>query len=230
MNVHDEAPAGNMEEQGAMLAGGKTAGLAMGTKVATSLGWRPVEAVVPGDRVLTFDSGMQEITHVTRGVLWQGPDACPRRLWPLMVPAGALGNAQSMTILPDQPVVIESEVGKEIYGDPFTLVPAGALEGFRGIERMPPEAEAGVVTLHFHRDQVVFGSAGALFYCPTIRSLSVVETLDELQSDYVVLGYEDAEFLIGCIEIDALQKSAGPEEEAEPAEPGKKSSQAAVAA
>lgn len=178
---------------------GVATGLAAGTKVATSLGWRPVEAVVPGDQVLTFDNGMQIVTQVSRATLWKKAEPCPRHLWPLAVPAGALGNEQPMLLLPEQAVMLESDVGEELYGDPFTLVPAAALDGFRGIERIEPEGRFQVIVLQFGRDQVVFGSAGALFFCPSARSMTVGDMLDEAAGDYLLLGHEDAAFLIGCI-------------------------------
>ncbi|WP_241525652.1 Hint domain-containing protein [Pseudophaeobacter leonis] len=39
-------------------------GLLAGTHVASNLGWRPVEALCAGDKVLTFDHGMQTIVEV----------------------------------------------------------------------------------------------------------------------------------------------------------------------
>jgi hypothetical protein len=194
------------------LPGGKVSGLVTGTKVATSGGWRAVESISPGDRVLTFDAGMQQVTQVSRGVLWQGDEACPRHLWPLAVPAGALGNAQAMLILPEQLVVIESEVGEQLYGDSFTLVPAAALEGFRGIARVEPVETTGVVVLYFGTDQMIFGSAGALFFCPSVRSLTLTDSYDEAPGEYVILGVEDAEFLIGCIAIDEVHQGVTPEQ------------------
>jgi hypothetical protein len=182
--------------------GGTASGLVAGTKVATTFGWRPVEAVVPGDKVLTFDAGMQTVTQISRGELWRRDEPCPKSLWPLAVPVEALGNAQAMVLLPEQSVIIESDVGEELYGDPFTLIPAAALEGFRGIHRIEPVRGIEVVTLHFTRDQVIFGSAGALFFCPSARSLTMSDTTDGTEGEYVALGYEDACFLIGCISID----------------------------
>jgi hypothetical protein len=208
--------------EAAGLPGGRVSGLMAGTRVATADGWREVESIVPGDRILTFDAGLQEVTQVSRGVLWAGGGDCPRHLWPLAVPAGALGNAQDMLVLPEQSVVIESPVGEQLYGDSFTLVPAAALEGFRGIGRVAPAAPVVVVTLYFGTDQMVFCSAGALFFCPSVRSLALTDSYDEVPGEYVILGLEDAGFLIGCIEIDYAQ-SAGPT-------PDRARGQAAVAA
>ena len=178
---------------------GVASGMVSGTRVATASGWRPVETILQGDKVLTFDAGMQEVSHVSKGALWRARKPCPQPLWPLDVPSGAIGNAQPMTLLPEQSVVVESDVGAEIYGDPFTLLPASALAGFRGIARVMPAGDIEVATLHFAADQVIFCSAGALFFCP---SRHVGSLTDPVESDYTVLSHDDAAFLIGCITLD----------------------------
>ncbi|MEQ8255971.1 MAG: Hint domain-containing protein, partial [Roseovarius confluentis] len=87
-------------------------GLISGTKVATGMGWRPVEAIAAGDKVLTFDGGLQTITKVSRVGLWSGQDHCPRQFWPLEVPAGALGNREVMRVLPGQNIMVESDAAE----------------------------------------------------------------------------------------------------------------------
>ncbi len=141
-------------------------GIIAGTRVATTIGWRPIEEVKPGERVLTFDGGLQEVARVDRSRLWARAKACPRRHWPLHVPVDALGNQTPMQLLPDQPVMLESDAAEDIFGDPFTLMPAAALEGFRGIRRELPDATTEIVTLFFEEEQVVFANIGALFLCP----------------------------------------------------------------
>lgn len=184
-------------------------GLVAGTRVATARGWCAVEAVRPGDLVLTFDAGLQQVTQVARGALWSAAGPCPRHLWPLAVPEGALGNAQPMLLLPGQSVLIESDVAAELFGDRFTMVPAGALEGFRGIERVEPLGSTAVVRLYFSREEAVFGAAGALLACPSIRSASL--TLDADETGRVVLDRDDAAFLIGCIEMDDARQGVTPD-------------------
>ena len=194
--------------QGQTTLAGMADGLVAGTKVATTIGWRAVEAVSVGDKVLTFDAGMQEVTGLARGLLWAAAEPCPRHLWPLAVPVGALGNAQAMTLLPEQSVMVESDVGEEIYGDPFTLIPAAALDGLRGIVRVAPDAPVAVTVLRFARDQVVFGSAGALLFCPSRAGATLSELRQPRGSDYVVLPMDDAAFLIGCIRVDDVPAAA----------------------
>ncbi len=157
--------AGTGEETSA-LASYRTKGFVSSSRVATQLGWRPVQAVTVGDRVMTFDNGMQKVVAVTRDVHFTVDDSVPEFASPVCVPAGAIGNDHPMMLLPEQFVMIESDAAEEMSGDPFALVPACALVGFRGIERMVGQRPVEVVTLHFTSDEVVFADGGALVYAP----------------------------------------------------------------
>lgn len=186
---------------------GHTSGLAAGTRVATSIGWRPVESIVPGDRVLTFDDGLQTVTRVERRILWHDPAALPVPLRPLLVPAGALGNQERMLLLPEQPVMLESDTAEEVLGDPFTLMPAAALEGFRGLARVKPSEVVTVVSLCFERDQVVFANIGALFYCPKVLEGELTTDLGHTGGAYMPLTMEEAETLTAIIEAEESRES-----------------------
>lgn len=176
-------------------AAGVLTGLSVDTKVASTMGWRKIAALTEGDKVLTFDAGMQPISKITRSTLWAGDGPCPQRFWPLEVAAGALGNRDVMVLLPNQSVMIESDAAEEVYGDPFTLIPAAALEGVNGIRRIEPEQGFEVLTLHFESDQVVFGNSGALFFCPSARDLLEHAFEPVEQSSYVVRPLREARVL-----------------------------------
>lgn len=162
-------------------------GFAAGTVVATHLGWRPVEALTVGDYVMTFDNGMQPITAVTRGAYWMQAGDCPDHLLPIQLPAGVLGNDRAMTVLPEQSVMVESDAAEDLLGDPFALIPAEALIGFRGIDRMRPWQAFDVVTLHFDQDQVVYADGGALIYCAAV--IAGVASVDFMSDRAVPLSY-----------------------------------------
>ncbi|MFN3208405.1 MAG: Hint domain-containing protein [Roseovarius sp.] len=170
-------------------------GLISGTKVATGMGWRPVEAIAEGDRVLTFDGGLQMITKVSRIRLWSGQDICPRQFWPLEVPAGALGNREVMHVLPGQNIMVESDAAEDLYGDPFTLLPVEAIEGLHGVRRVAPEWGIEVIVLHFAADQVVFADNGALFLCPAFADMVDAAFAEMAQPFYSVLSMDEARFL-----------------------------------
>ena len=163
-----KTPRRMMDATGAYDGGatGVMTGIVGTTRVATSMGWREVSALQAGDMVLTFDGGLQRVAKVTRRALWTGEGRCPERFWPLLVPAGAIDNAVPMLVLPRQGVMLESDIAEAVLGDPFALIPAAALEGVRGVERVYPNDPIEVVILNFEADQVIFAEHGALLFCP----------------------------------------------------------------
>ncbi|WP_300519404.1 Hint domain-containing protein [Aliiroseovarius sp.] len=173
-------------------------GFAAGTVVATHLGWRPVEAVTIGDYVMTFDNDMQPITAVTRGASCLATGDFPEHLLPIEVPAGVLGNDRTMIVLPEQSVMVESDAAEELLGDPFALIPARALLGFRGIDLLHPAHPIDVVTLHFEQDQVIYADGGALVFCSAaIFGVASVDFMSDqkIPVPYQVLDRDRAELL-----------------------------------
>ncbi len=184
------------------LTSGLACGLVAGTHVATALGWRTVEAIATGDLVLTFDRGLQPVRGVVRGVNWDRAAPLPDSLCPLHVPAGALGNQEVMTLMPEQSVLLESDTADAVFGDPFVLVAGAGLVGFRGIERLRPDGVHEVIQLQFDTDEIVFANLGALVFCPDARILCV-DTLLSAEADtppaYRSLPADEAAMLINCI-------------------------------
>jgi len=147
---------------------GLASGFAAGTEIAITTGWRAVEALAPGDRVLTFDHGSQPVRAVRRGVLWRGWTPCPQPLWPLLVPEGVPGNSAPLLLLTEQSVMVEPDLAEELYGDPFVLLPARYLEGALGIERVAPRLGLAleVIVPLFDRPEIACASGAALVFCP----------------------------------------------------------------
>ncbi|WP_299504073.1 Hint domain-containing protein [uncultured Roseobacter sp.] len=150
-------------------------GLVVGTRVAANLGWRSVESLVVGDKVLTFDNGVQRIVEITRTTLWAQDEEVAPGHWPVTIPAEALGNAKEVVLLPDQGVMLESETASDPMGDPFAVVPAQALEGLCGIRREAPWQPVEVITLHFASDEVIYIDGGLLIHCP--RSMMMLHDM-----------------------------------------------------
>ena len=139
-------------------------GLLAGTPIATQDGWIPVERLGAGDRVLTFDNGLQPITKVEQLVI-------PRKSIPaqkafvMTVPPGALGNRQPLSLLPCQEVVVESDLAEAEFGEAFVIIQALWLEGYRGIHRSPLAADPEVHMLTFAAEQSVYISGATLATC-----------------------------------------------------------------
>lgn len=141
-------------------------GLLAGTLIATEMGWQDVRDLQPGDRIVTFDNGMQPLRALRESVLMTGGVHTPRLTWPMHVPAEALGNRSDLVLLPEQAVLIESDAGEDLFGDPFTLVAAGALDGYKGITRAAPAREMQVFTLEFAGEEIVYANGMTLLHCP----------------------------------------------------------------
>lgn len=167
----------------------RLSGLTAGTRVATAHGWRPIEAITVGDPVMTFDNGMQTVGAVTRGTHFAASDL-PDFAVPIHVPIGAMGNEEPMVLLPEQIVMLESDTAEVVTGDPFALVPAKVLEGFRGIDRIRGLRPVEVVSLHFENDEVLFADGGALLLAPSavpgIIALDALEAVGGLPAPYSV--------------------------------------------
>jgi len=176
-------------------------GLAAGTLVATQNGWQDVSMVQVGDMILTFDGGLQAVKEVRKDLAWQDDFFCPEHLWPMHVPAGTLGNREPMTILQDQLVLIESDIAEEVFGDPFTLIKAEALEGYRGISRDRPAQIFEVFTLVFDTEQLVFAHSGALLHC---------QGYEDAGGAFTVLDGEEAEMLIDTLDMLDRENTAQP--------------------
>jgi len=188
---------------------GLASGLVAGTMVATATGWRPVEAIAEGDLVLTFDHGMQPVASVTRGQLWQSGENCPKSLWPLKVPVDALGNLEDVILLPEQLALVESDVADTLFDDPFAMLTAADLEGYRGIERVAPMGEIEVVQLHLDNDEIVFAAAGMLVHCAAQKMLTVDALLARHVEgeEYVSLKQDAARMLVNCLIGEDAQKA-----------------------
>jgi hypothetical protein len=180
---------------------GTSHGLIARTHVASSLGWRTVDAITIGDNVLTFDNAMQPVVEIRRDVKWKDATSVPKVRWPVRIPAGVLGNRCDITVLPDQGILVESDAASDPMGDPFAVVPAVALDGTRGIQRVAPQHQIEVVTLFFEHDQVIYVEGGTLAYCPHPVDL-VSGDVAQSTGFYDVLSLHDAAFLVECMVVE----------------------------
>jgi len=181
-------------------------GLVTGTRVASNLGWRAVEALSVGDMVLTFDNGMQTVIDIQREKIAIPAHLHSKNHLPVFVPKGALANRKDLWLMPEQGLLIESESASDALGDPYAVVPAGALDGFRSISRRAPADQVRVTNLSFASDQVIYVEGGMLAHCPRPRCiLTDVPREDDIL--YNVLDGPDARFLVECL-IDSHQTRA----------------------
>lgn len=133
-----------------------------GTLIATDRGQRPVETLRRGDKVITRDNGLQRIYWVGRRELTFDDLAQARRLRPILVRAGALGDglpARDMLVSPNHRFLRELD---PIAGDPTgqveeVLVAARHLIDHRSVK---PARSLGVSYIHIlcSRHQVILAN------------------------------------------------------------------------
>lgn len=179
-------------------------GIMTTTRIATPDGWRPAGALQAGAEVLTFDGGAQ----VVRQALVLPMGDAPSALWPLRVPPWALDNREDVVLLPEQKILIEADAAEELYGDPFALIPAQALDGWRGIARCRPPGNSAVMQLTFGAPQVLYASRGLLLSCPG-DPMAVEDWPEAL---HIAYSAAQARHLIACLmaeEMGAALRGAG---------------------
>lgn len=170
-----------------------TEGLFASTPIATADGWVRVDALRAGDTVLTFDAGNQTVRHVQRHRIATGSSEAD---WPVHIPVGTLGNHGALLLPPDQSVLIEADLAEELYDEAFVTVPALALAGWRGCDRVaPPEEEIVTITLDaaqlvYAGNDLLVGVAGE----PTVSALLQGEPISAIP-----LGPAAARHLIACL-------------------------------
>lgn len=121
-----------------------------GTRIATPAGDVEVEAICPGDLVLTRDHGAQVVRWAgQRQVCGLGQHA------PIRFAPGVLGNRRELLVSPQHRMVVGGWRAELMFGQDEVLVAAAHLAGCDRIHRAP----VGMVTyvhLMFDRHEIVF--------------------------------------------------------------------------
>lgn len=113
-----------------------------GTLIQTVQGPRPVEALRPGDRVLTLDAGPQPLFWVGTRHL-KARERCDLRKLPLCIPAGALAPglpSRDLYLSPNHRIMLEHPLAALHFHSHAILAPAKALSGYRGVRIVSPAA------------------------------------------------------------------------------------------
>lgn len=115
---------------------GAVACFVAGTRILTVEGQRPVEQLVPGDRILTRDHGLQTLRwigcrHVDASELKEFDS-----IRPIRIAKGALGNGmpdRDLLVSPEHRVMVSGENVAALTGEEEALVAAKFLVGREGI-------------------------------------------------------------------------------------------------
>lgn len=111
---------------------------ATGTLITTLTGEKPVEALQPGDRVITRDSGLQTVRGIQRRDLDYGRLASQPHLTPVLVSIGAMGPAlpeRDVLLSPGARLVVGEDRVPFGAGQAEALVPVVDMTDGRAIRR-----------------------------------------------------------------------------------------------
>ena len=151
-------------------------GLARGTLIATRRGPVAVEALRPGDRVLTLDDGLCAVTWVGH---WRSPGLAARA--PVRIAAGVLGNDRPLVLAPGHRVLVRPGAGP--LAEQEVLLAAAALAGLPGITRLP-EARSDWFAPVLAQHAVIFAENARIeSLLPLPRALAALHPADRATLD-----------------------------------------------
>lgn len=129
---------------------------AAGTMILTERGPRPVEAIRPGQRVMTRDNGLQP-------VLWSGGRvvAGRDRFAPVRVRAGVMGNARDLFLSPQHRLLLTGWQVQLAVAETEVMAAARHLVGLPGVARAPCDRVAYIHLLLPRHEVLVAEGIGA---------------------------------------------------------------------
>ena len=149
-----------------------------GTLIQTDNGPVPVEALRPGDLVVTRDNGLQPLRWVGRRTLSAVEMRARPDLQPVRIGAGALGvgPVRSMLVSPQHRVLIEGARAEMYFGESEVLVPAKHLTSLAEVERALPADGVTYVHILFDRHEIVLSDGiWTESFQPAERTLSALD-------------------------------------------------------
>ncbi len=129
-----------------------------GTMILTDRGPVAVEALVPGDLVVTSDHGLQPLRWVGRRALSRLDLVANPDLQPVRIAAGAFagqGPERTMLVSAQHRVLVTGARAELLFGEDEVLVPAKHLVGHMDATRALPEDGVTYIHILFDRHEVV---------------------------------------------------------------------------
>lgn len=152
--------------------------LTRGTLVATQAGEVPVEALRPGDMVQTMDRGWQPVKLVLRRRVTQRELARNKRLYPVRIRAGALGEGipkRDLLVSRQHRMAVRSGIVQRMFDCETVLVAAIRLTGLPNIHVDETLEEVEYFHLILSAHEIVFAEGAA-----TESFLANRQTIDSL--------------------------------------------------
>lgn len=128
-----------------------------GVLVATRRGRVPVEALRPGDMVVTRDNGLQELAWTGRRDLGLADLLAAPEHAPIRIRRGALGKDypdRDLIVSPQHRILMQGHVAELYFHEPEVLAAALHLVGRPGVARLRPKA-ASYIHVMFEQHEIL---------------------------------------------------------------------------
>ena len=153
-----------------------------GTRISTAAGSCPVEDLREGDRVMTRDSGPQEIQWIGRKRMTGARMFVMPELRPIRFRPGALGidrPDQELLVSPEHRMLIRGRVAQDLFNTPEVLVPARDMVNGQTICVDFDVREVEYIHLMLPRHQVIWANGvEAESFHPASAALSALSEED----------------------------------------------------
>lgn len=170
-----------------------------GTRLVTPQGWRRIERIAVGDRVMTQDHGFEVVR-------WIGRSTCRAEgaLVPVLIRRGALGHdmpCRDLRVSPQHRMLLRSRIAERMTGQREVLVPARKLLGLPGIVLDHDLRTVTYLHLMFDHHEIVFAEgapAESLLPGPMALQALGPEAVAELRAlfpDLVARGLRPARMI-----------------------------------
>ncbi len=134
---------------------------ASGTRLATADGLRPVETIQPGDKVLTRDSGAQEVLWIGGRRLSGARLFAMPHLRPVRMRSGALGETKpegDLMVSPEHRILLKGARARDLFNEDEVLVAARDLIDDLAILRETGLREVTYIHLLTARHEIVWAN------------------------------------------------------------------------
>jgi len=202
---------GNVEGAGERRVGkrGAIACFVAGTRILTVEGQRPVEQLVPGDRIMTRDHGLQTL----RWIGCRHVDASEIKEFeavrPIRIAKGALGNGmpdRDLLVSPEHRVMVSGDEVAELIGEDEALIAAKYLVGRKGVTVEEVEAVIYYHLMFDDHELVLSEGTWTESFLPGLGAMNGldVEALDELYAIYPELRLIPTPFKAARASVDPV--------------------------
>lgn len=173
-----------------------------GTLIATADGPRPVDEILPGDRISTRDNGEQPVCWIGQRNMSGGRLVAMPHLRPVRLRSGFLGAGRpdpDLLVSPDHRILIMGAAAQTLFNTPEVLVTAADLINDLTVTIDHTQRDVTYVHLMFEQHQIVWANGvacdsfhpanAALEQIDTVQRMTLLEQFPTIADD--PFGYGD---------------------------------------